>query len=185
MKLPSENECYQLISNMQMLEHIRIHSERVLQTALLMTKEIRNKNIYLNQGLVYASALLHDITKTRSFQTKEDHAATGGKLLTDLGYPEVGDIIRQHVKLDKYSTTDPPTEAEIVNYSDKRVLHDQIVSLDVRMEYILDRYGTDPKIRERILWVIEKTKVLEVKLFKYINFSPDELSQMIDGERKK
>jgi putative nucleotidyltransferase with HDIG domain len=168
---------------MQMLDNIRRHSERVLHTAMVMTSELRNRNIHLNQDLVFAAALLHDITKTRSFQTGEDHAATGGKLLNDLGYPEVGDIIRQHIRLDRYSYSEAPTESEIVNYSDKRVLHDQIVSLEVRMEYILNRYGKEPAITERIRWVIGKTGELETKLFRFISFSPNELGNHVNGDR--
>ena len=69
---------------------------------------------------------------------------TGGRLLTDLGWPEVGDIVRQHVHLDANGHPGPPTEVEIVNYADKRVMHDSIVSLEQRMDYILQRYGTTP-----------------------------------------
>ena len=58
----------------------------------------------LNRDLIRAAALLHDITKTRSFVTSENHALTGGQFLSDLGYPEVGDLVRQHVRLDEYET---------------------------------------------------------------------------------
>jgi len=101
--------------------------------------------------MIRAAALLHDITKTRSFQTLEDHAETGARLVADLGYPEVGRIIGQHVRLESYPPARTPSEAEIVNYADKRVLHDRIVSLDERMGYILKKYGDAPDDLSRLL----------------------------------
>ncbi len=72
-----------------------------------------------------------------------------------------------------------PTEAEIVNYADKRVLHDKIVSLSDRMNYIWEKYGQEPENQERIRWLWEKTEALEKKLFKYLPFFPDEIERLI------
>ena len=46
-----------------------------------------------------AAALLHDITKTISFETKEHHDESGGELLRELGFASVGEIVKQHVIL--------------------------------------------------------------------------------------
>ena len=40
------------------------------------------------------------------------------------------------------------TEAEIVSSADKRVVHDQIVDLDKRFEYLMDTYGHHPEALE-------------------------------------
>ena len=40
---------------------------------------------------------------------------------------------------------------EIVYYADKRVKHDEIVDLDMRLEYILDRYGLGDPRRHRAI----------------------------------
>ena len=73
----------------------------------------------------------------------ENHARTGAQFLSDRGYPEVGHIVRQHVVLDEYFASEELTEAEIVNYADKRVLHDQVVSLKERKYYILEKTNKD------------------------------------------
>jgi uncharacterized protein len=112
-----------------MPKHIRNHSNMVCQVALILTDGLIAAGINLNRRLVMAAALLHDITKPRSFKTGENHAQTGGTYLTALGFPEVGSIIRQHVMLDQYFAAPHPSEAEVVNYADKRILHDQVVSL--------------------------------------------------------
>jgi uncharacterized protein len=47
-------------------------------------------------------------------------------------------------------------EREIVFYADKRVMHDRIVSLDERIDDLVDRYG----INERIVNLITDNKNL-------------------------
>lgn len=177
MKIPSRNDCFRLMCEAQMLEHIVAHSLQVCRVSMCLMDHIQSRGIALDAGLVKAAALLHDITKTRSFKTAENHARTGGQLLTDLGYPEVGSLVRQHVHLDDYSGHQEVSEAVIVNYADKRVLHDRIVSLDERMGYIQKRYGTRPEHRARIQLLWEKTKALEKQIFKTVAFLPGDLNR--------
>jgi len=164
---------------MNMLDNIVSHSIQVCRVALLLVDELHQGGVALSRNLVQAAALLHDITKTRSFQTNENHAATAAEWLTRKGYPEVGDIVRQHVRLDTYSDSDIPTEVEVVNYADKRVLHDKIVPLSERMNYILVRYGTEPHYRHRIRNVWKKTEGLERKLFHRITLTPGEVEHCV------
>ncbi len=176
MRVPSKIECFELICQMDMMDHIVAHSLRVCQVALTIGDCLAKENIKLNRDLILAGALLHDITKTRSFATRENHAESGGTLLADLGYPAVGDIVRQHVKLDDYQQDGLFSEAEIVNYADKRVLHDEVVSLDRRMRYIVDRYCHGEADHRRIAWLWEKTRGLEAHIFKRLPFKAAELA---------
>ncbi len=177
MQIPTQKECFQYISQMEMMDHIVSHSIQVCRVALLLVDELNQGGIPLSRNLVQAAALLHDITKTRSFKTNENHAATAGQWITSQGYPEVGAIVRQHVQLDTYSNSNIPTEVEVVNYADKRVLHDKIVPLSERMNYILIRYGQERPYRRRIRNVWKKTEGLERKIFNRISFAPQEVDQ--------
>ena len=179
MHIPTKDQCYQLISQMEMMDHIVVHSLQVCRVATFLTDHLNKQHNRLNFDLIRSAALLHDITKTRSFKTREDHALTGGEYLSDCGYPEIGDLIRQHVKLDKYSNTGTIREAEVLNYADKRVLHDEIVALDIRLEYILERYAETPEHRDRIYLLWQKTKEMENKLFKDLTLTPDDLARLI------
>jgi putative nucleotidyltransferase with HDIG domain len=179
MKIPTKDQCYQMISEMKMMDHIVIHSLQVCRVATFLTEHLNKQHYRPNFDLIQSAALLHDITKTRSFETREDHALTGGKHLSDCGYPAIGDLIRQHVKLDTYSDAGTISEAELLNYADKRVLHDEIVGLDRRMDYILERYAETPAHRERINVLWQKTKELEKKLFKDLSFAPDDLTRLV------
>ncbi len=168
------------MSDMGMLENIVAHSLKVCQVALLLTDRLGLPG--LNRELIRAAALLHDITKTRSFRTLEDHAETGARLLADFGYPEVARIVGQHVRLNRYvMTSSILTEAEIVNYSDKRVLHDRIVPLSARMGYILEKYGNGPEQKKNILLLLEKTEKLEKRLFTDLSFSPGDLGGLLSA----
>jgi len=182
MRIPSRQTCLGLIRQMNMLDHIVVHSFQVCRVAIFLADHIRPVPIGLSRNLVQAAALLHDITKTRSFATHENHVLTGAQFLNEMGYPEVGRIIGQHVRLDNYAESDFPTEAELVNYADKRVLHDRIVSLNVRMEYILEKYASGAEYRERLLWLWKKTEELESKLFSHVSFKPEDLGRLIDNE---
>ena len=176
--IPSEDACRRIISDMGMLENIVAHSRQVCRVSLFLTDSLGLPE--LNRELIRAAALLHDITKTRSFRTQEDHAETGARLIADLGYPEVAGIVGQHVRLTRYcSTSEPPVDAEVVNYADKRVLHDRIVPLRERMGYILEKYGSAPERKRTILILWEKTEKLEARLFARLPFQPDEISRLL------
>ncbi|NNF97918.1 MAG: HDIG domain-containing protein [Desulfobacteraceae bacterium] len=182
MNIPTLKECRKLMANMRMMKHIVSHSEQVCRVACHLADELaRHNGLRLNRVVVQAGALLHDITKTRSFDTGENHAQTGALLVEELGFSEVGTIIRQHVVLDDYLSSESLTEAEIVNYSDKRVLHDRIVSLPVRMEYILKRYGKTLCDRQRVFHLWDKTRGLEARLFSNLTYTPDELPERLNG----
>ena len=186
MKIPTVEQCYQLMCEMKMMDHIVRHSLQVCRVATYLAQNLNVQVSRFNYDLIRAAALLHDITKTRSFKTEENHAVTGGQFIAGQGYPEVGDLIRQHVRLDAYP--DPVTlgEAEIINYADKRVLHDRIVGLDKRLEYILEKYGKLPGHQEKIRWLWEKTLELEVKIFDGLSFDPEDLNRLLNsGDRSQ
>ena len=167
---------------MKMMDHIVAHSMQVCRVACYLTDHLIGHHPHLNADLIRSAALLHDITKTRSFNTGEDHAITGGQFLTDRGYPEVGDLVRQHVVLDVYGAAKTPVNAQIINYADKRVLHDEIVDLDRRLDYILARYAKKTAHRKRILLLWEKTKHLEDRLFSDLPFSPESINRVLNAK---
>lgn len=179
-QIPTTEQCYQLMCEMKMLDHIVEHSMQVCRVALFLTNQLTKElEIHLEYDLIRAAALLHDITKTRSFDTGEDHAHTGSQFLIERGYPDVGHLVRQHVRLDHYSTNGNPGEAEIINYADKRVLHDKVVLLDSRLNYILERYGKEPNLHERIQWLWGKTIELEGVIFRKLPLSPENLENFL------
>jgi putative nucleotidyltransferase with HDIG domain len=179
LKIPALHQCQHLLDSMEMPAHIQAHSRLVCAVALALTDGLLSAGLVVNRDLVQASALLHDITKPRSFRTGENHAQTGGAYLSDLGYYEVGEIIRQHVILDVYFETETPNEAEVVNYADKRVLHDRIVALDDRMNYIMHRYAKTAAQKQRYFEIRDDTLRLEQRIFGYLMFAPEHVADHV------
>jgi len=182
MKIPTRDQCYLMMGDMKMMDHIVVHSMQVCRVATFLAEQLSPQQNPLNHDLIRAAALLHDITKTRSFETREDHARTGDQFLAEQGYPEIGELVRQHVRLDEYPDPVALGEAEIINYADKRVLHDRVVPLGKRLDYILEKYGKLPEDQERIRWLWEKTLELESKIFDDLTFGPEDLNRRLNSE---
>ncbi|MGD8541727.1 MAG: HDIG domain-containing protein [Desulfobacteraceae bacterium] len=181
MRIPTQRECFRLIAEMRMLDHIVAHSIQVCRVATLLADQLNACRLEINRELVRASALLHDITKTRSLTTGENHAATGCEYVSQRGYPEVGEIVGQHVQLKAAPLDATPLAAEIVNYADKRVLHDRVVPLEQRMRYILERYGCKTQFRERWQRLWEDYETMETRIFQGLRIAPRDLSAFLDG----
>ena len=175
MKPLSQKECFQLIHSMRMMDHIIDHSIMVGNVSLCLGTHLKKRFPNINTDLLVSAALLHDITKTRSFETGELHSHTGATLLDQMGYPQVGNIIRQHVLMDAGWEKQPISEIHIVNYADKRVLHDKVVPLDKRFEYIRERYGKGKKFQNKIQKMCDATCQLEKNLFANLPFKADAL----------
>ncbi len=148
-RIPSCEECNELMAKHAMLPNIVEHSIQVMRVALAITDNLKN-GVPISRDLVIAGSLLHDITKTQSLQTKEHHDTSGGQLLRKLGFPHIAEIVEQHVIFQGFNPQGRLEESEIVFYADKRVMHDAIVTVDERVCDLIERYGTTEGIRNRI-----------------------------------
>ncbi|PIE56412.1 MAG: metal-dependent phosphohydrolase [Desulfobulbus propionicus] len=167
-----------------MLPNIRAHSLLVCTLAELLTDDLNETTgpTTLCRDLVVAGALLHDIAKTPCLNNTCDHAAAGADICINHGYPEVAEIVAQHVLLGEYLPEQLQkgqfTEIQIVYYADKRVCHDQVVSLEQRLQYILERYGrNDPHRHELIRHNFNRCIELERYLFRWLPYPPAALGQ--------
>jgi uncharacterized protein len=161
-----------------MLPNIREHSFRVMQVADRLAQALAAAGFTLHLPLISAGALLHDIGKTACLGTANNHAHLGADILVELGYPEVAQVVREHVRLeDGVEDPRPLRESEVVNYADKRVLHTQVVTLTERFADLQVRYGRTPEARVRIAAMEIRTQTLEEKLFAPLRLSPQDLLQ--------
>jgi putative nucleotidyltransferase with HDIG domain len=155
----------------------------VCRVAAFLAEELNRKGKNLSIAEIVGAALLHDITKMKCMETGQNHATTGRELLNELGFKRVGQIIAEHIKLQQGRSSLPLSEEEIINYSDKRVMHTQIVSLEERFADLKKRYGAknpDKKTHERIVALERETYELERKIFASLHFTPEELSGLVD-----
>lgn len=161
-----------------MLENIIIHSIEVTKVALFLSIELNRKGQRIDLLLVEAASLLHDLTKTECLETKEDHAWTGFQRLKEMGYERVGEVVAQHIWLSQEGDPCSVSEEEVVNYADKRVMHDRIVSLEERFNDLKDRYGRHDKAIEYLGRLEKGTYEIENKIFSILDFNPDDLQSL-------
>ena len=148
-RIPSREECNELMVQHSMRPNIVEHSIQVMNVSLAITDNLKN-GVAVNRDLIIAAALLHDITKTRSLTTNERHDSSGGELLREMGFTRIADIVEKHVVLQNLNPQGRLEEREIIYYADKRVMHDKIVTIDERVHDLLQRYGNGEEIRSLI-----------------------------------
>ena len=144
--IPSQKETREILDKYQVPPHIVLHSEMVRRVALFIAASLTEAGISLNMAAIDSASLLHDLCKIDSIQSGEDHTLLAQEELFRMGYFFIGEIVGQHVRLKTLEIN----EAMVVNYADKRVMHDRIVSLSERFDDLMIRYGTDDFRRERI-----------------------------------
>ncbi len=183
MLLPSHNQCLELMAAHGMLPNIREHSFRVMEVAVCLGEALAEAGFDLNLPLVTVGALLHDLGKTPCLGTLTNHAELGAGILEELGYPQVAQVVREHVHLHHdLSDPKPLREAEVVNYADKRVLHEVIVTLEERFADLKVRYGRTPEALARIKATEIRARALEEKIFAPLQLRPLDLLR-VNGKR--
>jgi uncharacterized protein len=183
--LPSWDECLALMEAHGMLPHIQEHSFQVMEVANHLGQALVAAGFPLHLPLIEAGALLHDLGKARCLGTSINHAQWAAGVLLDSGYPELARIVKEHVYLDPAPGDPRPLrEAEIVNYADKRVLHAQVVTLQVRFADLKERYGRTPEALSRIAALEGQARTLEAKLFAPLSLTPLDLLHLDQFRRK-
>ncbi|MBN1572283.1 MAG: HDIG domain-containing protein [Deltaproteobacteria bacterium] len=183
--IPKRDECLKILREHDVPEHIISHSLTVERVALFIAEEVNaaldKEDSRLDNDLISAGALLHDIAKVKAMETGEHHGMLGGKMVREIGFPEVADLVEQHIRLRSYDKNGRISEAEVINYADKRVTHDDVVTLSHRFSDIRRRYGKNSdEIFDRIDKTMELTLIIERKIFDVIPIDPDDLVKMLE-----
>ena len=166
--IPSRKFVFDLIKETNMPYHIILHSLMVRQVAVAITYRLVGAGKHIDVNLVDRAALLHDISKMDSIIRGGDHALMGERLLMEHGYPLVGSIVGQHVRVENMVLD----EAMVVNYADKRVKHDRVVTLEQRFVDIMERYGKDEERIKRILNIYDIAKDEEHMIMEESGLNP-------------
>ncbi|PLX41722.1 MAG: metal-dependent phosphohydrolase [Deltaproteobacteria bacterium] len=177
-KVPTREECFEIMEEAKMPPHIIEHSAQVTKIAVFLAEALASSGVPVDTRLVEAGALLHDISKMESIDNGGNHAALGAELLKSRGYPALSPLVERHVDLGEWSEDAPVDEAEIINYADKRVRHDEIVSLGERFDDLIARYGKTDGARTRMERLREEMFRLEKKLFRHLPFAPSHINTL-------
>lgn len=173
---PSHRACLRLLDEHAVPAAVRAHSLVVARLSGVLADDLcRAGGEGPDRQVVVAAALLHDIAKAVP-GGPADHAEAGGEILRRLGMIKVAAVIERHIDLGRWDTAGPVTEAEVVFYCDKRVLHEEVVPLEHRFRDLFERYGTaHPGATAMISGAEETAFDLEDKIFGRLPYGPDRL----------
>lgn len=141
--VPGDAQCLALWEKYAVPPHIREHSSLVACIATELAKAARVAGYAVHVDEVRASGLLHDLAKAYTIKHRGSHAQLGAAwVVMETGNPRIAQGVAHHV----WWPWEPDVRRHFlpmaVIYADKRVAHDQIVTLEERFEDLMARYGT-------------------------------------------
>ncbi|WP_428558419.1 MAG: HDIG domain-containing metalloprotein [Solidesulfovibrio sp. DCME] len=160
--VPSEAQCRMLWDAYGMLPNIREHSELVACVATALAEAGRAAGLPVVVAAVRAAALLHDLAKTYTIRHGGNHCQLGGAWVQALtGNPALSQGVVCHVSWPGAIDLRAHFLPLVLIYSDKRVKHNRIVTLETRFDDLLVRYGKTAYIRERIRESFQQAEAIE------------------------
>ncbi|MCQ2444260.1 MAG: HDIG domain-containing protein, partial [Mailhella sp.] len=163
-----------------MMPNIRRHCRAVAGIAVEIVRRAEEKGLVpegraLDVPYALAGGLLHDIAKTYTIRNGGSHAQLGAAWVREeTGNPVLAQAVMFHVSwpwtgcdgLDDVS--DPLRLPVIVAYADKRVRHDEVVTLEERFEDLAERYGVNEEKRKDLRGYLRHAQAVEEAIFRLV-----------------
>lgn len=144
-QIPSPDECMvMLVEKCSVSKSVLAHSLKVAEVASKLAGLLRAQGHPLNEKLLIAAALLHDLAKGLP-----DHGAAAARLLRRLGFEPVAGLVEGHMDC-KVQEDRPVDEHDILRISDRIVEENRVVSLEQKFRMKLDRYAGNARATEAI-----------------------------------
>ena len=156
--IPTPGECRRIFEATGAGEAVWQHCWAVAGLAGAVAAQLIEAGVRLDDDLVVAGALLHDVARCRP-----DHAREGAGLLAGLGYPRVAQIVAGHMDLE-VSGEDPLSEAELVFLADKMIRGQSVVSLADRLRQVLELLRDDEPARAAAVHRMEQAGLIKGKV---------------------
>jgi CTP:molybdopterin cytidylyltransferase MocA/HD superfamily phosphohydrolase YqeK len=167
--VPTEAECNVIMNVIYpMPQSVRGHCVKVAEVAIAIGCRLQRCGEKVDLAMIRAAALLHDLAKGMP-----DHEKEAKRMLHDLGFGKVGDLVADHTDL-RNANNQTSIEEKIVYLADKFVEDDNVVSLDKRFRTRNRRFAITPEIEAKILQ--RKARAIEVKceLEQILNYALEE-----------
>ncbi len=163
--LPTVEECFEMFEVYQVPERVINHGWAVAQAAVKIAKGLNaTRKLSLDLEVIALGSLLHDIGKGRP-----DHARAGAALLEKAGYPELAEVVGNHMDLELYEDDPNPVinEVRLVFLVDKLVRETKPVTIEERFAKAFKKYANEPEVLKKVkkrmrnaLWLKEKVESL-------------------------
>lgn len=180
--IPDKETCLKILEKHNAVGRVMEHSKMVAKVAVFLAKELKKTGEKIDVNLLEAAALLHDIDKLQTLDNDENHGIIGSEMLAK-DYPEVSQLVRNHIFSFLMNNGDTSWEQKILNYSDARVQEDEVVSLNERFEYGRNRYPD--QVGDKREQAEEAYRIIEREIFKKIKLHPDRLEKAIANQKEK
>lgn len=206
-KLPSRKECLSFWEQYATPLHVREHMRQVNRVGVTLARQLiaAGENVIL--PLVDRATLLHDTvrvtdwdqlsfewfpytptekeiaiwqTQRNRFPSHIPHNEVNFEVFRD-EYPEMAHVILFHSIgcVNQLSTW----EEKIVNYADRRVAHDRIVTIQERLDEAYERYRkTRHTALEHNPEIVSGIKRMEEEIFSRIGCDPNNLVQLLEKD---
>ena len=171
-EIPTDEECRAILEDICQVDTDRIkHNYKVAEVTAIIGRALNDAGYQVDVETVRLAAVLHDIAKGQ-----RHHDTIGGKMLREMGFGRVGDIIGVHSDL-AGGNTQLPLEEKIVYLADKLVDGERLVSLEERYSTANRRFGVTSEIEAAIMERLkvaqdvkkEMESLLGISLEKFIN----------------
>jgi len=157
----------------------RKHCVWVSRLAVWFAKKLTVKEgVSINQQLLEAAALLHDLDKNMHTLPKENHPDAAVRVLRERGMEEVARLVEAHPlhAIVDVAISPKTLEEKILYLSDKMVKH-TIITVDERFAlWRADRLPPDAV--EVLDAAYPKVKLLEKELCTKIGFAPTDIAKL-------
>ncbi|MFH1426411.1 MAG: HD domain-containing protein [Candidatus Kerfeldbacteria bacterium] len=188
--LPTREECERLWDEYHTPKHVREHMKQVGRVAKKIAEGLAQKGIDIDVELVDRAALLHDVVRVTEWKElnvenmpyvpgeeeiqawkKQREAYPPSMSHTEVNYitlkdtyPELAEVVRTHCITKTMDCTS--WEQKVLNYADRRVAHDVIVTVKERLqegENRANEQGLEPF--ENYAQLINRTYEIENEIF--------------------
>jgi molybdenum cofactor cytidylyltransferase len=127
--IPTTDECMAILSRRFAVDHPVVnHCRTVARVAVHLTRAINSAGCPMDPNLLNASGLLHDLMRT-----EPDHAHVAARMLKQMGYQRVADIVASHMDIDIVDGA-PIQAGEVLYLADKLVAGERVVLLHERFD---------------------------------------------------
>ena len=157
-----EEDCIDLLSYFNVPKNIVNHGKKVKEICEDLSNLINIKRNIININLINSASILHDMKRQ-----EKNHSEVGANLLESLGYNQIANVVRSHMKLEK-EMEDVINENTILYYCDKLVEEDEFVGLHKRFEEKLNKHEINKEIKKNIIDKYETTLKIKSNIISII-----------------
>ena len=171
--IPNRTQCLILFDRYKLPSPKRIHVEEVAKLAKYFASKIKNQKskIKINEKLLEAAALLHDIDKMIPKRAGERHPDTAVRVLKELGCSEVAEVVRRHPL---HAILDPELaprtgEEKFLYLADKMTKY-EVIGVDHRFRLWYKEHLPPEAVME-LDAAFPKVKVLEKEIYEMLGIT--------------